>query len=207
MKTHQKMIDEAVLPGVQERHAHAEGAAQLLIDAGYVRIGIDHFALPVDSMAIAAREGTLTRNFQGYTVDHADALIGFGASSISRLPQGYVQNEAAIASYERMVMGGGLAGVRGCAFSAEDRARAAVIERLMCQLAFDADSLIAAYGDEAKPLIDTAAEVVREDRFGLVEGDARAFRVTDVGRPFARLIAARFDAYLPKGAARHSLAV
>ncbi len=132
-------------------------------------------------------------------MDHADALIGFGASSISRFPQGYVQNEPAIAAYERMALEGGLAGVRGCAFSAQDRARAAAIERLMCRLDFDADALAAAYGDEAGPLIETAVEVVRDDRFGLVEGDGRAFRVTDVGRPFARLIAARFDAYLPKG--------
>jgi oxygen-independent coproporphyrinogen-3 oxidase len=207
MKTHQKLIPESALPGVQERHAHAEAAARLLVEAGYARIGIDHFALPHDAMAEAARDGTLTRNFQGYTVDHADALVGLGASSISRFPQGYVQNEIAIAAYERMVAAGGLAGVRGLAFSQEDVTRAAAIERLMCRLDFDGDALLASHGERALALIATAEEVLRDDRYGLVEREGAGFRITETGRPFARLIAARFDAYLQNGAARHSLAV
>jgi len=82
MKRHQAMIREADLPDVVERHNLAELAAAFLVDNGYARIGIDHFARPHDALAVAAREGRLRRNFQGYTVDRADALIGLGASSI-----------------------------------------------------------------------------------------------------------------------------
>ncbi|NJL73018.1 MAG: radical SAM protein, partial [Candidatus Competibacteraceae bacterium] len=117
MKKHQSMIDDAALAGVVDRHRHAELAADYLVTEGYERVGIDHFALPHDSMAQAARDGTLVRNFQGYTVDQADALIGLGASSIGRLPQGYVQNVPAIAGYQRRVLEGDLAVERGIALT------------------------------------------------------------------------------------------
>ncbi len=142
MKRHQSMIPTADLPDVLERYAQAETAAELLEQAGYQRAGIDHFALPEDSLAIAAREGRLQRNFQGYTVDPADALLGLGASSIGKLPQGYVQNEPAIAKYQRATHEHGLATVRGIAFNQDDMIRAEVIERLMCDLTFHARPLV-----------------------------------------------------------------
>jgi oxygen-independent coproporphyrinogen-3 oxidase len=207
LKRHQSMIDEATLPGTVERHAHAELAAQFLEAEGYRRVGIDHFALPHDAMAEAARAGTLVRNFQGYTVDDADALIGLGASSIGRLPQGFVQNVPAIAEYQRRALAGRLATERGVALSDEDRLRSHVIERLMCDLAFDREAVSRAFGTAALPLLAEAEAVASEDGDGLVERTGRGFAITERGRPFARAIAARFDAYLRRGAARHSSAV
>ena len=86
------MIKDDTLPGTIERFEHAIMAGDRLSDAGYDRIGFDHFALPSDTMAKAAADGTLRRNFQGYTVDNSDALIGFGGSAIGQTKNGYVQN-------------------------------------------------------------------------------------------------------------------
>ena len=99
MKPHQRLLPEAALPGTLERLAQAEAAAAALADAGYVRVGLDHFALPEDDMAQAVGARRLARNFQGYTTDAAPVLIGLGASSIGTLPQGYVQNEIDLRRY------------------------------------------------------------------------------------------------------------
>jgi oxygen-independent coproporphyrinogen-3 oxidase len=207
MKRHQAMIAQADLPGALERYAQAEQAGERLVAAGFERIGIDHFARPEDPLATAARAGRLQRNFQGYTVDPADALIGLGASAIGRLPQGYVQNEPAIAEYERRTGDDGLAAVRGLALTEDDRLRAEVIERLMCDLAFSARSVAGRRADLARPLIDCASAVIADDVDGFVAPTSDGFRVTARGRPFVRTIAARFDAYLPANKARHSVAV
>jgi oxygen-independent coproporphyrinogen-3 oxidase len=207
MKKHQSMIDDAKLPGVAERHRHAELAAQYLISEGYERIGIDHFALPHDAMSEAARGKKLFRNFQGYTVDRADALIGLGASSIGRLPNGYVQNEPAIGSYMRSILGGHLAVQRGFAFSSDDVIRSHVIERIMCDLSFDGTAVKATFGEAALPVIAEADLLIETLAGGLISPTEHGFRITEEGRPFARLVASAFDAYLSRGAARHSLAV
>ncbi len=207
MKTHQRLIDERALPGLVERHAHAAAAADFLVGEGYQRVGIDHFARPDDPLAVAARQGRLQRNFQGYTVDPADALIGLGASAIGRLPQGYLQNETAIGRYRQRVDKGELAIARGLAFSPEDRLRGQAIERLMCDLSFSADALRREFGAAAEALAAEARALVAADADGLVEATADGFRVSERGRPFLRTIAARFDAYLGKGTARHSASV
>lgn len=207
MKRHQLMIKEADLPGIIERHAHAELAAAMLVSQGYVRIGIDHFALPHDSLAIAAVKGVLQRNFQGYTVDNADALIGLGASSIGKLPHGFVQNVTAIGDYQRRVALGNLAVAKGVALTAEDIIRSHTIERIMCDLAFNADDILARFGDAARPVLAEGAMIAQGNWDGLIEPTATGFRITDKGRPFARTIAGQFDAYLPSGKAKHSLAV
>jgi oxygen-independent coproporphyrinogen III oxidase len=207
MKRHQAMIHEADLPGVVERHNHTELASAFLVDNGYARIGIDHFARPHDALAVAAREGRLRRNFQGYTVDEADVLIGLGASSIGRLPQGYVQNASAIADYSRRVASGGLAVTKGLALSQDDAVRAHVIERLMCDLAFRRSDVARRFGPVAEAVIADATLLVHADRDGLVRATDDGFVITERGRPFARALAARFDAYLAGSRARHSLAV
>ncbi len=207
MKRHQSLIDESALPGVLERHSHAGMAADFLVSRGYERVGIDHFALPHDSMAIAARTGALRRNFQGYTVDSADALIGLGASSIGRLPQGYVQNIASIGNYQRRVIAGELATERGVALTREDEVRAAAIEQVMCGLSFSSRALAERFGPDAAPVIAEAARIVQDEADGFVIPQQDGFAITEAGRPFARTIASRFDAYLPKRTARHSLAV
>lgn len=207
MKTHQRLIPEERLPGLVERHAQAEAAADFLVGAGYRRIGIDHFAKASDGLAVAAASGRLQRNFQGYTVDPADALIGLGASAIGRLAQGYVQNETAIGQYRRRVEAGELATARGIALSADDRLRGHAIERLMCDLAFSQAALRHRFGSLAEVLRAPAAAIIAEDRDGLVTPTEDGFLVSERGRPFLRSIAARFDAYIAAPAARHSAAV
>ncbi len=207
MKTHQRMIDEAALPDIQGRFEQARAAAAQIVGAGYDAIGFDHFAKPADKMAIAARAGKLHRNFQGYTVDAPDALIGFGASAIGQLPQGYVQNIVPTGEYQRQVEASGTAIAKGVAFTAEDRLRAHVIERLMCDFAVSRQELRERFGPLAGAVLKEMQLVVSSDRDGLVEFDGDLFRVTGRGRPFIRSIAAAFDSYLQVGGARYSLAV
>ncbi|KQW28630.1 coproporphyrinogen III oxidase [Rhizobium sp. Root274] len=207
MKKHQTMIKEEVLPGIEARFAQMNLAARMLVEAGYEPVGIDHFARPTDSMAIAQREGRLRRNFQGYTVDAADALIGLGASSIGQLPQGYVQNMPATGEYQRMADNEGLAAVRGVAVSDDDRMRRRVIEEIMCRFELSFDALRAEFGADAEAIVGEARSFVgsNQDDICRLEGDR--FTITEAGRPFARTIAAVFDSYLANGKGRHSIAV
>lgn len=201
-KTHQRIIDTSALPGVNERLAQAAIAAQMLTRAGYVAVGLDHFALPGDELALAAKAGRLHRNFQGYTTDRADALIGFGASAIGQLPQGYVQNAPDTGSYSRAIGAGKFATVRGLALSDEDRIRAAIIERLMCDLVVD----LGRYGGP-DPFADEIESLSPLVDAGLVAISGNCVVITERGRPFMRIAAAAFDSYLPKSKKRHSVAV
>jgi oxygen-independent coproporphyrinogen III oxidase len=200
---HQRLIDEAALPGIVERFAQANRLAHILTAAGYVRVGLDHYALPDDPLA----QGPVNRNFQGYTTDRADALIGLGATAIGRLPDGYVQNCVPVADYQRAVASSGLATARGVQLSEGDRMRGFVIERLMCDLAFPAAELNRRFGVAAAPILEEAQMLLEADQDHLVERDGEAFRITEKGRPFARAIAACFDTYLGRGEARHTAGV
>ncbi|MCY0147703.1 oxygen-independent coproporphyrinogen III oxidase [Hoeflea sp. G2-23] len=207
MKTHQKMIDEAALPDVTERFAQMNRASSSLTSAGYTAIGIDHFALPADSLAIAAASGFLRRNFQGYTSDTADALIGMGASSIGQLPQGYIQNQTSTGEYQRQVNLGKLAVVRGFELSTEDRIRARIIELLMCDFTFSFSTIRHEFGGTAETILDEAEYLASCDTDGMVEINGGLFQVTAKGKPFVRSVASAFDSYLGVGPARHSLSV
>lgn len=206
-KKHQRLIDEAVLPGAAERIELADCAREALIDAGYEAIGLDHFALPDDGMAVALRDGRLRRNFQGYTTDNADALIGFGASSIGFLPQGYVQNITDTGGWTRTVEAGELPIAKGIALSPEDLATAAIIERLMTVYEVDIAEIAAAHAVDPASFdwcVSGLAEMIAD---GLVEAEGTKVRMTETGKPYVRVAAACFDAYLTAGAARHSVAV
>ncbi|WP_395774469.1 oxygen-independent coproporphyrinogen III oxidase [Agrobacterium pusense] len=207
MKKHQSLIPEHALPDVAERYRQMTMAGEMLRQAGYSQIGIDHFARPTDTLSQAAQVGALRRNFQGYTTDTADALIGLGASSIGRLPQGYVQNMVATGEYQRMVGEGGLAAVKGIELSQDDHLRSHVIERLMCDFSIDLSDLQHRFGKVSHSVRDQAQQFAAGDRDGVVRLDADVFAVTEVGRPFVRNIAAIFDTYLGNGRGRHSVAV
>jgi oxygen-independent coproporphyrinogen-3 oxidase len=207
MAKRQKMIDAAALPGPAERQAQAALAAAMLAQAGYSAVGIDHFARPGDSLALARDDGTLRRNFQGYTVDPAEALIAFGASAIGFLPQGYVQNDPATAMYQLRVGQGGLASRRGCVLSLDDRLRRDAIEEILCQFRLDLDRLHARYGDFADPLRETAAKLLAGAPEGALAPWRGGFTIADGWHSHTRLIAAEFDAYFQTRPARHSLAV
>jgi oxygen-independent coproporphyrinogen III oxidase len=207
MKPHQRMIEDAALPGIEARFEQSAAAAARIVAHGYQAIGFDHFAKPSDSLAIAARAGCLHRNFQGYTTDAATALIGLGASAIGKLPQGYVQNEVPTAQYARHLAAHGTAVAKGVALTPDDEVRAYVIERLMCDFAVSAADLRQRFGAGADPVVEEMQAIAAEDADGLVEFAGQSFVVTPLGHPFVRSIAARFDAYLQLGAARHSIAV
>ncbi len=206
-KANQKLIDEAALPGASERIEQARAAAQRLANHGYVPVGLDHFAQADDTLAIAARAGRLRRNFQGYTTDPADALIGLGASAIGRLPQGFVQNAVDIAGYARAVTQGAFATVKGIAVSADDELRGTIIERLMCDLAVDLAALPVAAAQAAPTFEYERAELDALAAAGLITIEGSRITVTEEGRPFVRLVAAAFDAYLAQNRSRHSIAV
>lgn len=206
-KSHQRLIDAAALPGAMERLDQAAAAERTLAAAGYVPIGIDHFARPDDPLAIAQRAGALRRNFQGYTTDNADALVALGASSIGSLPQGFMQNAPDIGGWRRAIEKGHLAVVRGFALGAEDRLRAAIIERLMCDFEVNLAALAADNAGVEDHFADDLERLRPLADDGLVEIDGLHVRILEAGRPFSRIVAACFDTYLAAGAARHSAAV
>jgi len=207
MKKHQRLIETAALPDAVSRVEQAQLSARLLTDAGYVQIGIDHFARPADSLATCAAAGRVRRNFQGYTTDTAPAVLGLGASAIGRLPQGYLQNVVTTADYARSVRSGRLATVKGFELTEDDRVRAAVIESLMRGFGFSLQDLREAFGERIDPIAEIAAELRRDDRDGFTSFDGQRFSVTVDGRPFVRTIASRFDSYLQAGNGRYSAAV
>jgi oxygen-independent coproporphyrinogen-3 oxidase len=206
MKPHQKMIPEDALPDRHTRFAQAMLAGEMLVGAGLEPIGFDHFARPDDTLAKAARQGRLRRNFQGYTDDAADALIGLGASAIGQLPQGYVQNITATGEYSKAVLAGSGATAKGFAMTPTDKLRARAIATLLCTFRLEERDL-AGFGSAARTLMREAEATALIDADGLTEMQDGAFVVTEKGRPFVRTIAARFDTYLGTGTARHSAAV
>ena len=131
VKKHQKMIKDEHLPDMHERFQQALAAGAALVATGYEAIGIDHFAMPADGLAEAARTGHLRRNFQGYTTDRCEALIPLGASSIGAFGGGYVQNIVATGQYQDAVHAGRSTASKGYRMSEDDRIRAHMIERLM----------------------------------------------------------------------------
>lgn len=210
MAKNQRLIDEAALPDTHARAAQADAAAGALVAAGYRRIGIDHFALPQDSLARAADAGSLHRNFQGYTDDACETLLGFGATAIGRLPQGHVQNIGETGAWSRAIAAGRLPVEKGRAFAGEDRLRGWVIERLMCDGAADLDAAGRLFGASPRWWSAEVAALERLARDGIVTLEGAGVRLTPAGRPLARIAAAVFDAYLhPQAGAprRHSAAV
>lgn len=207
LKPHQKLIRDEDLPGSQERFSHARMAAAMITGAGYDALGIDHFALPHDSLAKAAADGRLNRNFQGYTDDQADILLPLGPSSIGRFAGGYVQNETATGQYMARVQAGDFPFARGLALTADDRMRGWVIERLMCDYAFSFSELAERFGPRAHGLIELAERIAHEDRDGLCEVSDGLFKIWSEAWPFARIVAARFDAWLELVPRQYSKAV
>ncbi|MDX7952345.1 oxygen-independent coproporphyrinogen III oxidase [Lichenihabitans sp. Uapishka_5] len=202
-KRNQRLIDTASLPNVVERFAQARAIAASFERAGYEAIGIDHFAQLGDALAVTSRQGSLHRNFQGYTDDQSRTLIGFGASAISRLGFGYVQNITDPVAYETAVARGEMPVARGYSLTDEDRSRGAIIEQLMCSHRVDLAAVdpTRTYADELALLRPMVSD-------GLVTLAGGTVAVTAIGRPFVRVVAAIFDAHRQGGASQpFSLAV
>ena len=206
-KKHMNLIPAETLPDAEARVAQFELAHTMLRASGYEAVGLDHFALPDDTLAVAQRTGRLARNFQGYTTDDAPALIGLGASSISALPQGYAQNLPEVPEYRTAILAGELAVARGIALDDDDRLRRAIIERLMCDLAVDLDAVAAPFGKSAADFrgeLDALAPYVVQ---GIARIDGARLSMAPASRAAVRLVASVFDTYLGKSSAIHAVAV
>ena len=193
MKPHQKLINEADLPGPEARFAQSQAAARYLVQKGWQAVGLDHFALPHDSMAAAVRAGRLRRNFQGYTTDEAPVLIGLGASSISRTPQGFVQNLTQERDWRAAVEAGDLPVARGVALDPRDAFVGEIIERLMCDFAVDVAVIASRHGRALSEVEQAWPRLLPFQLDGLAEVSGAVVTVTDLGRPFVRAVCAAFD--------------
>lgn len=191
----QRRIDSSGLPDVATRFDMAAQGHRQLVEAGYRPIGFDHFALPGDGMAQAAADGRLRRNFQGFTDDPADVVIGLGASAISQFPDLLVQNEKQAGPYRQLIEEGRLPASRGTLRTAEDRRRGRIIEGLLCR------------GEARFGMVDAPSDLYRFEALGLVHLSEGRVTLTADALPYARSIAACFDAYLEPEERRFSHAV
>jgi oxygen-independent coproporphyrinogen-3 oxidase len=205
--SNQRMIPTDALPSAAERSAQADAAAASLIAAGYARVGIDHFALPNDALAVAAARGTLRRNFQGYTADPARTLIGIGATAIGRTPHGYVQNIAETGAWSRAVGAGRLPVARGHEMTRQDELRAHVIDQIMCNGRVNLPAAGRALGFPDTWWSGERGALAALEHDGLLACTKGNVTLTAEGWKFARVVAAVFDTYLNGAAARHSVAV
>jgi oxygen-independent coproporphyrinogen-3 oxidase len=207
MKKHQKTLERFGLPDAPARAKLALAARAALEGAGLEPVGLDHFAQPDDALAVAARTGRLHRNFQGYTTDAAETLIGFGPSSISAFAQGYAQSATATEAWAAAIEAGRPATVRGVALSDEDRLHRDIIEAVMCNLAADLAAIARARGTTPDRFAPELARLQALAASGLVGIDGWRIAVAPEARIAVRTIAAVFDTYLEAGAARHAAAV
>jgi oxygen-independent coproporphyrinogen-3 oxidase len=207
MKAHQKLIDENALPGPDERLDQSEQAAARLMREGYVRIGLDHFALPNDDLAIASSVGALRRNFQGYTTDEAPTLLGVGASAISATREGFAQNDAQEIAWRAAIDRDRLPIVRGVARTPEDAFRGEIIERLMCDLTVDLAAVCSRHGRAVHSLANELERLRAFEADGLLTLDHARVTLSPAGRLLMRSVCTVFDAYLDPEAGRHSKAI
>ena len=207
MAKNQRMIEESALPDTAERARQAEAASTALQARGYVAIGLDHFALPDDPLSMAARTGTLHRNFQGYTTDAQETLLGLGATSIGRTKQGYVQNIAETGAWTRAVRAGTLPVAKGLALDPDDRLRAWVIERIMCDGEVDLDAAALLFNTTTDWADSELLALTPLEADGIIQRHDARITLTPEARPLSRIVAATFDRYLATNKAKHSAAV
>jgi len=193
----QKQIDESALPLPEEKLMILRHAIERLTQAGYVYIGMDHFAKPGDELAVAQREGKLSRNFQGYAT-HGDCdIIGLGVSAIGRVGDSYSQNERDLERYQERIESEGLAVFRGVGLTADDSLRRAAINQLICHFELDATAFGARHGIDFWTYFApewAALEAMRQD--GLISLDRQGLQVLPAGRLLIRNICMVFDRYL-----------
>jgi oxygen-independent coproporphyrinogen-3 oxidase len=209
LKPAQKIFDDRQqLPTTEAKLAMLTTATRALTAAGYMHIGMDHFARPDDELAIAHDNGTLYRNFQGYTTRAGASLYGFGMSSISQTDGSFRQNHKNLEEYAAVLERDELPVERGCLLTAEDKNRRTLVMDIMCRRRVDLDDLsrrlalnvAQTYAAELATLHDLEAD-------GLLRRDQGGFDITPLGELFRRVIAMRFDAYLERGPRKFSRTV
>ena len=193
----QRQINEADLPSPETRLKLLALSAQRLTEAGYVYIGMDHFALPEDSLAVAQRQGRLHRNFQGYSTHAECDLVALGVSAIGSIGPTYSQNHRALEDYYDSLERNELPIMRGIQLSADDLLRRAVIQTLMCHFTLSKEAVEIQYLiDFDKYFSGELAELREFEKEGLLELSERWINVTPKGRMLIRNICMVFDQYL-----------
>lgn len=193
----QRRINSEDLPAAADKLAMLQASIEQLANAGYRYIGMDHFALPDDELAIAQEEGTLQRNFQGYTTHGHCDLIGLGVSAISQVGDLYSQNDSDIASYQQSLGNGQLATRRGLHCNADDRLRRAVIQQLICHFELDFRGIAHAYAIDFRDYFAALwPDLQRLHDDGLIELGEHGIRVRPAGRLLVRSLCMLFDRYL-----------
>lgn len=207
MKKHQGLFEAEELPGATERLALLETSVQRLLAAGYVHVGLDHFALEDDELCRARAAGTLRRNFMGYTTCADSDVLAFGPSAISEVRGTYVQNARDVHDWARFLERGCLAAVRGHRPSDEDLARSALIMALFCSLEVDIGAIRTRYPGTLRDLTHEEQELARLEDDGLVVREAERIRITPRGQLLLRSVAAPFDTYHRADSRLHAPAV
>ncbi len=202
LSPHQNQIPEAALPETETKFRILQTALTLLTEAGYLYIGMDHFAKPQDELGQALQTGALHRNFMGYTVQQGHLpsdLYGFGVSAISGLQGHFAQNWRKLSQYYEALDENRIPVMRGYVLSDEDRLRQQVILGILCQGRIDYGQLNERFGIDFKThFADALTQLAQMAQDGLVELQETGISVTPVGRMFSRNIAMPFDAYLSK---------
>ncbi len=208
LRKHQTILDRYSKPEPRERLAIYRAAYEALTKAGYIAIGMDHFALPADELSLALQGGYLKRNFQGYTVKRGNNLLGFGASAIGEVEGAYFQNKREPKEYEESVSQEGLATFRGCFLTDEDRSRKWLIESILCRFKIDFGQYSILFGKDFRGDFSNqwpSLETFQQEGIVSITGDSMG--LTSLGRLFARNVAMTFDGYLDRGNATYSQTV
>nr|WP_312970906.1 oxygen-independent coproporphyrinogen III oxidase [Pseudomonas sp.] len=193
----QRRIDSGQLPSAATKLAMLQGSIEQLASAGYRYIGMDHFALPDDELASAQEDGSLQRNFQGYTTHGHCDLIGLGVSSISQVGDLYCQNSSDLAAYQGSLNNGQLATQRGLGCNDDDRIRRAVIQQLICHFQLDFDDIEQRFAMSFRSYFADAWPALQQmHRDGLIELGERGIEVLPAGRLLVRSLCMLFDRYL-----------
>ncbi len=199
IKPHQQLLPKEALPSPEEKLRILETIIEGFQEAGYVYIGMDHFAKPQDELAVAQREGKLWRNFQGYTTKKGVELLGFGATSIGMLYDSYFQNYKTLREYNLAVDEGRIPIYRGYLMNEDDFVRREVIMDIMCNLGVEFGKIERMFGINFKDYFSRELEELREmEEDGLIRIEEDRIRILPVGRLLIRNVAMVFDAHLRK---------
>jgi oxygen-independent coproporphyrinogen-3 oxidase len=208
IKPAQKILEDQGLPGPDEKLSMYAIAHSKLTDAGYVDIGLDHFARPDDALAKAQAAGALHRNFQGYSTHAGASLYGFGLSAISSTNDTYRQNHRTLPAWRAAVDAGQLPYDRGLRLNPEDLRRRVIVMRVMCDRRLDFTALSSELGVEfGSTYAAELASLSDLESDGIIRRTPAGFEVTPVGAPLLRVVAMRFDAYYRPETKRHAQAI